>query len=378
MKLIRQIIFFVMISLLVGVASGQDTQFVAYYKSLIHENLKAINSKTLIGVELLFAGPSRLRPESAFGHTLLRFVDNDDDPFNDFVLSFVADVTDPQLSIKKGLVGDYKTIAEILTLAEFTQKYVEGEGRYLDRMPLQLEPQQIKDILSALDRIVKKDNRVVIGGYFVNYTFLLDNCASQMLTLFDLAGLPTSHYYVGYPMTPKKNLHATKSRLIAPYAPYRFDTTYELTSSLAKQLKIDLNEVRVGRLPDGAEKYLIGQPLALVVRYYTEVGIRNQNVRKAVLAWIQSELKKQKSIHFGIEAFPPLIYRPCTTKTCAWSQAKLFLRHWGGPKARATLKSLKYNIYYQRLDFIDEQNPSPNELSVKNFTESLDRLMIEM
>lgn len=87
----------------------------------------------LIGLELLIAEKTNAYIGSRWGHSMLRFIDGDNDPLNDLVLGFVAEVDTPSLSLSKGLSGGYPVIPLVQPLRLFIASYVRDEGRPLER-----------------------------------------------------------------------------------------------------------------------------------------------------------------------------------------------------------------------------------------------------
>lgn len=94
------------------------------------------------------------------------------------ILSFRANQSDIELDALKGLMGDYPARMHLYSLDETVQEYNVNEGRNLYAYPLKLSNEQKKIFVQY---VLQK-----YWGILENYTFLSNNCASELLNIFEV------------------------------------------------------------------------------------------------------------------------------------------------------------------------------------------------
>ncbi|WP_290730377.1 DUF4105 domain-containing protein [Halobacteriovorax sp. JY17] len=130
---------------------AQKKELYTSSKKYIQRLKKKIANNQVIGLELIIASATDERVESKFGHSLFRFVDNDDDPGNDITISFVADVNGPKASNIGGVIGKYGVYPEVKSLRLFVNQYVKEESRPLERHLIPSNSQMQQALMDALD-----------------------------------------------------------------------------------------------------------------------------------------------------------------------------------------------------------------------------------
>lgn len=120
---------------------------------------KRLSKGQIIGIELVTAAPTDIRFESKWGHTMMRFVDNVRSSNNDISLGFIADLESPKTNYVKGLIGGYPVYPILKTMSGFTEQYIKGEDRALDRYVIPTTPEMVKDMVAKLRLIVDELNQ---------------------------------------------------------------------------------------------------------------------------------------------------------------------------------------------------------------------------
>lgn len=129
------------------------------------------NRNKVIGIEYIYAAGTEQKLESRWGHALLRFVDSDNNPFNDYVLSFAAKVKPENISNLKALTGEYDILPQLSSLGHFWEQYTGMEGRVLERTVIPSTESQRLSLIATLKEWTQEHS------LFGKYTFLNNNCA---------------------------------------------------------------------------------------------------------------------------------------------------------------------------------------------------------
>lgn len=148
------------------------------------DSLQKLKNSKITGLEFIEAGPGSSAAQGRWGHALLRFVDSDGDDFNDVVVGFIADVSDPVISGRKGIFGGYKATLEVSSMAKYLQFYNHDEGRSLVRWIIPADQRRISQLILTLERFLK--DRAFAGDYY----FVNRNCAVLLQTILGIAGFP--------------------------------------------------------------------------------------------------------------------------------------------------------------------------------------------
>ncbi len=130
---------------------AQKKELYTSSKKYIQRLKKKIANNQVIGLELIIASATDERVESKFGHSLFRFVDNDDNPGNDITISFVADVNGPKASNIGGVVGKYGVYPEVKSLRLFVNQYVKDQSRPLERHLILSNSQMRRALIDSLE-----------------------------------------------------------------------------------------------------------------------------------------------------------------------------------------------------------------------------------
>ncbi len=131
--------------------------------------------------EVLFTAPSGGRPQSLFGHLMLRPVfhrtggvvpsGRSHEPVYE-VAAITGHGDGPLSFVWKGLFGGYQNVYEQTSLSAVRAEQVAGEQRTVRRFPLRLTPEENVRLLERLWELERR-------GYFA-YWFLTDNCATYV------------------------------------------------------------------------------------------------------------------------------------------------------------------------------------------------------
>jgi len=119
-------------------------------------------------------------PGSTFGHTFLRFDDEDDAVLLSKTLNYAAKVkkTDDLASyVAKGLFGGYSGIFRIKPYYKMVQEYTNIENRDIWEYQLDITPEEIAQLVRHVWEV---------RGIDFDYYFFRENCAYRLLALLDV------------------------------------------------------------------------------------------------------------------------------------------------------------------------------------------------
>ncbi|MDQ1363036.1 MAG: hypothetical protein QG652_896 [Pseudomonadota bacterium] len=130
---------------------------------------------------LLFPSMYLQNPASMFGHTFLRFDQNEKSPLLAYTLSYAArpDTQDNVLSyVYKGVFGGYPGVFAVQPYYQTVTDYGDIEHRDIREYSLNLDSEEIDQLLNHVWELRDKQ---------IDYYFLRENCAFQLLSLLDVA-----------------------------------------------------------------------------------------------------------------------------------------------------------------------------------------------
>ena len=215
-------------------ANAQD------HSSLEHLKFLQNHFDQIVGIEILVAGAKDNRPESQFGHTMLRFVMKDGDVFSDPVVTFGAEVNSAEPSIAKGLLGGYAVNYYIQTLGETYLSYLSAQERPIRRHVLPSNSAVRKSLVSKL--VSWSQNPKEMGRYF----FVGQNCTDVLFSLLDASGIKAPNPLIAIPVSVSEML--TQSLLTAlPHIntlePLKMRSKINSASDLRKISTVELQRI---------------------------------------------------------------------------------------------------------------------------------------
>jgi hypothetical protein len=119
-------------------------------EKILSRLVRRMSKNQIKGLELIVAASGKTRMESRFGHTLLRFVDDNGNASDDIVLSFVADLDGPELSSRRGIFGGYPIYPLLKTFRMFNKDYVKNDERSLERHIIPSTREMRKELVEKL------------------------------------------------------------------------------------------------------------------------------------------------------------------------------------------------------------------------------------
>jgi hypothetical protein len=309
--------------------------------------LKSQNQKEIIGMELIIAGPSAIRIESTFGHALLRFIDNDPDPYNDVTLAFVADVPTPSTSIFKGVYGSYKVIADVQSFGLFLSLYTYGEGRYLERYPLDLSSEQIQKIgwtivnsfKSGTDIFSKNLNRS-------HYSFFKSNC-STLLAAFLSYHLSIQVKSLNWPLAPDLLPRFTQFMGIQSSPAIRILSSYDILSQMAKKLEVKTEDLLHNKWPELPPNFLENWKAHEVTRVFVDVRPKHPNARKAFIQAINYFKEGQQSLIADIAGLKTETYSSCENIKCVENKFLALSQYFSSRSLKRAANQVSQASYYE-------------------------------
>ncbi|MBC74674.1 MAG: hypothetical protein CME64_01540 [Halobacteriovoraceae bacterium] len=303
----------------------------------------------IIGVEFILASGTDEQIFSRFGHSLLRFVDNDADYTNDVVLSFEAKVTDANIDYMEGLSGGYETIARFDTLYNFWIRYVRLEDRPLERYIIPLTPRLRKNLIDKVLAYHSGDEALP------NYTFLEQNCARVLSQLFIDAGLSSKDLTLGTRVPQYLNGWLNNS-LLTPFKPIISLAPYTVFKKAADITDIALEDFRnydlwtdkvVQKLREGLEQ----KELLFLFRELWDLP----NDLGLALIKDKTYLHAKDLTHndvVGMTIVPASMYQICEDYDCARQNILHEQRIWGiessKVQAKTRIKKFVRNNFYKK------------------------------
>lgn len=142
---------------------------------------KGINAQSIV---LIFSSSFPNNPASIFGHTLLRFQQENQNDLLDYAASYAAFTegeTEGVIYAFKGLFGGYKGVFNILPYYIKVNEYSNAESRDLYEYELNLTPE-------GVDKIVNHLWELYSSAYF-DYYFIDENCSYILSSLVELGNM---------------------------------------------------------------------------------------------------------------------------------------------------------------------------------------------
>lgn len=306
--------------------------------------LKNIEKK-LIGLEVIVADKGE-GGASRFGHTLLRFVDNDSNPTNDFILSVVAKTDSINASVIKGIKGDYPIWLNIRTLGEYWEEYVSIEKRPLKRYILSTDESLRSKILETLSKWVFATDRDKVIG---KYTFLKNNCTGVLYKLFVESGMEKGTFFS--PKIPVKFHKWLYKNGYSIFPTILINTNHELILRLSKVLSINEADLLTGNNWPENSLFLIRENFNSdeIKRILVEIQRMPTNVFKSLAR--ENKFKGEELLKsMDIKTLPSNMYRICENEECAKENYNFELTFWD--------KSERFEIQEHRENALSRINES--------------------
>lgn len=153
-------------------------------------------ARTHIGIEILTAGSTTSNLSSLFGHSLIRLIDQDDNPMNDTVIGFEMLTLGRGDEFSKGLfLGGYEVVPKVMPFSVFLVRYVLNAGRSLERVILPSTPQNIEALKKTVQRIME------VSDIAADYNFFSNNCLTVLRNVLAESGYPMPKVFADVPTT---------------------------------------------------------------------------------------------------------------------------------------------------------------------------------
>lgn len=253
-------------------------------------------------VSLIYATGYFGNPASFFGHTLLKFGNNDsssETPFYiDNTLNYGANTFEDSglIYLYKGLTGKYKARYTVEQFSQQIYYYSELEHRDFYSYELNLTQKEI-DLISALSF------QLIINSNEYNYYFLSDNCANKIMELISLFSKNNNltpapwvspyeiMYFVGNDMSKGLNYYPSieKSFLFFYEKLTKREKNYFKRILQSKNIEFDdLDNNEISRIISALIYYIEYKEPELIRRAKLQAKQQNQNLRKNLLLFISN------------------------------------------------------------------------------------------
>jgi len=321
------------------------------------------NQKEIIGTELIIAGPSAIRLESTFGHALIRFVDNDEDPYNDITLAFVADVPTPSTSVLKGVFGGYDVIVDVQSFGLFLSLYTYGEGRYLERYPLDLSSEQIQKLGGSIVNSYNTGTDIFSKDLKRSrYSFFRKNC-STLLAAFLSRHLSIQVRNLNWPLAPDLLPRFTQFMGIQSSPPIRIHSSYSILSQMAHELKVNTDDLLHNRWPQLPPQFLQRWKAHEVTRVFVDVRPKLSSARRAFIEAINEFKMRQQPLNADIVGLHPDVYLKCQNLNCVKSKHAALSQYFKASSLKRAASQLSQASYYEgRIQVYSRENSNSSDV----------------
>lgn len=306
-------------------ANNEGTEFrndsvkgiIANSERLIRE-LKS-NRRNIIGVELALADKIDSRFESSWGHSLIRFVDNDKDPYNDIVISFSALIHSKENMYLKATFGAYNVIPDTQKLRSFISTYMINELRTLKFLPIQTTPDQRAKLIANIANWLEDPQ------YFGKYTFISNNCMGVLKNLLLDSGI--KHYRLGSKTPTSYADWAYKGKIST--LPERVTVNPQRAFLIfIETTKLSEEQAFMAAPWTKSQLTLLGDidPKDLVSLYQNPQLQFHPEALEAVVSLINKSSVRDK---YNLSALPKELYQVCEDLACAEEFIFIAREHYG-------------------------------------------------
>jgi hypothetical protein len=188
------------------------------------ENLIDLNGTWdyIIGIEVINIQPDNRSLQGKFGHTLLRFVDDNGQWHDDIVLNFNLKRDNiSKFSYRKAITGGYPMVLQAGWFSDFWLHYTKERGRSMFRHILLTTPEQRKSLIDTIIKWARDPEK-----NFRSYTFTGNNCATIIRRLFKDAGLPYKRVFNS--KSPNRLNNYLENLGLTPFPPLRNKSSRDL------------------------------------------------------------------------------------------------------------------------------------------------------
>lgn len=136
-----------------------------------------------VGIELMVAEGTWSQIESVSGHAFIRFIDEDQNPLNDTVITFNMVPLDSSKMYDKAF-GGFPNVPLVQSFSESMISYMKQENRPIRRFILPATPQIITNLKTILRQVIE------VPSLIKDYNFIQNNCLSGVLKVLKYVGYP--------------------------------------------------------------------------------------------------------------------------------------------------------------------------------------------
>ena len=309
-----------------------------------------------LGLEIWIAEGTWKSPESAFGHAMLRLIDNDEDAFNDTVVTFSMLPLDSRKTYEHAF-GGFPIIPNVQTLIESLVTYLRLEGRPLRRFILPADAPLLMGVKRALSQSIEAPQ--VLGTYH----FVQNNCFSGLLKVLKAGGYPlpqhsllqipanapntlTFNFMNFYPKTPHLRVEGAARVIEALQAKFGDSRAKVWFESWRKGEDTSLEFLHRAEFWAGIES-LSDPEIELLLHFWPlDWNSHASRIRDLHARRIQHPRNLREIL--SLKAFPKSLYRLCSTDDVACrSERSLELRNnWSAASIAKHLRRV-HQVYQE-------------------------------
>ncbi len=272
------------------------------------------NQNNIVGVEFIYAEANNSKLSETWGHSMLHFVDNDDDWQNNIVISFSA-LMDPGTDIAKqiwnGVIArNYLAFPQVANFAAYWNQYTANKGRSLTRKVIITTKEQRDRIIEVVSHWLDDID------YFGNYSFIGNNCASMITDLLRKSGIKHFSYGVN---SPREFLSWLEQGRLSTVPASTLKNPIKIMREFRDRVQVDFDKLGAGEgWPINTVEILEELFSPQEIFLFTQVmnGMPVEISREIVSKYRAVAQKSQVSTMLGYVALPENLYQACTTDKC--------------------------------------------------------------
>jgi hypothetical protein len=370
---------------------ARHLDLIASNKRHMTKLFKRFEKKQIIGLELIVAESSSSRVESRYGHAMLHFVDNVGSVGDDLLLSFVANVESPRISLLKGIFGGYAVYPRVKPMREFVSDYIKNENRSLKRFIIPLpddlkktmgstlkqwwgefleKEKSINEVasLKAKKKALKKVKKLKLKEYELfplgspdlsevyawtilsngvhvdtiavkvkgepiqemgRYTFFSNNCAGALVNFIRKVGLPVRKTRGLLGRVPVKLEKYFRKMLLSPWPAIEVSRISGIKEKGLSLLNLD-EEKRAQFIEKLDQKEIL-----IILDIYREYPLKlKRKLRQALTTLTDGQKKMSFDQVYGVEHIDESLYGFCFKKSCAATHVELAKSFWGESRVK--------------------------------------------
>lgn len=339
-----------------GVVKPNATNHVeiaSYFKKNRENLIAAVKDKNFIGVEILIGDGTAKRFQSYFGHSSIRFLDDDDDMFNDLVISYQLFSIDDKQALEKALEGGWENLPHVTNFRDTVYDYTRLDMGGVKRIVIPSSPERIRKLVTFIA------SAVLVPDLVGDYLFIKNNCLDALLKTLAAADYPIIKYGIAVPVLADNILR--QSSFVTYFPPlYISPRVFELKKEADQRFKVRSQwswskKNKVNYVKTEAFKHWLSQlekkDIEVLYTFWPTEWMPMTHVISDLYDSLRSHSRLEEIL--GFESYPKSFYQLCEVEdsNCRARRLEDILSYW----SQGDLSSLNNNKNYSRRFFSDRK-----------------------